>query len=318
MSYRVLHICNKVVPPGRTCGGLNRMVCWLAEEQFRNGYQVFIGSPRGESTQYFEFIDYSGANDFESFSARIPPGIDFIFYHGGFDFIADKLNHLGIPFISVHHGVSSGPIKLQNPVFVSRSHARQHGGERFVYNGIPAPEENYSGDKDPYLLFLGKVSRSKKGAKEAVQAAIKSKHRIVVAGGRKLDIPHTWFNWHPLVSPVGYVDGQAKFDLIKRAKALLVPIKWEEPFGLTIVEALACGTPVIAYNRGAAPELVRNGENGYLCNSLKELIAAIYVVETISSLACRRSYLENFTVQEMFKNYHRLVEEIKSNWPMSW
>lgn len=123
-------------------------------------------------------------------------------------------------------------------------------------------------------MFLGNVARGNKGVDTAIEIARRTGIRLVIAGGRRLACIETWLPIRRNIKSVGVVYGQAKIELIRRAKALIFPIRWEEPFGLVLIEAMACGTPVLAADRGAVRE--------------------------IDSVACRRHVENNFTIQHTY------------------
>lgn len=165
----------------------------------------------------------------------------------------------------------------------------------------------FNESKSDFLLFLAKVKRSKKGVDVAIKLSKKSKLKLVVAGGVRLGSPETWFNWHPLITPVGYVNGKDKMKLFSQAKALIVPIRWEEPFGLTIVEAMLSGTPVIAFNRGAMKELIIDGVTGFLCETEEEMLTAMQNVDKISPLKCHEHAKKYFSSFSMYEKHEELL-----------
>jgi glycosyltransferase involved in cell wall biosynthesis len=112
------------------------------------------------------------------------------------------------------------------------------------------------------------------------------------------------------ISYIGPVNDLQKNELLGRAGALLVPIGWEEPFGLVFTEALACGTPVISFRRGALPEIVEHGRHGFLCDDPSELPASIKKIHLIDRAACRRRIEERFTSALMFARYENLYHRL--------
>jgi glycosyltransferase involved in cell wall biosynthesis len=109
---------------------------------------------------------------------------------------------------------------------------------------------------------------------------------------------------------VGEADARQKRDLYRHASCLLVPIKWEEPFGLVMAEAMACGTPVIAMNRGAAPEIVRHGVTGFIVNTVEEMADAVRRLTEIDPRMCRRHVAANFDVPHLVARYLELYEQV--------
>jgi len=193
-------------------------------------------------------------------------------------------------------------------VFLSMSHAKNANSSVYAYNGIPVEEYIYSEEKENFFLFLAKVKRSKKGVDTAIRLSKKNNSKLIIAGGRRLANPETWFSWHPLIKPVGYVDGPEKFSLISRAKALIVPIRWEEPFGLTVIEAMASGTPVIAFNRGAMKELIIDVETGFICENEDEMLDVMSKVNLISPKACRDHAANKFSSFAMYEKHKELLD----------
>lgn len=189
-----------------------------------------------------------------------------------------------------------------------------------VYNGIDieafTPAEQQPDDDDEYLLFSGRISPDK-GVKEAVQVALHSKHRLLIAGNlSKQD--YWYFDEH--VKPylddkilfLGMLDKAQLIKYYQKAKALLVPIQWEEPFGLTMAEANACGTPVIAFQRGAVPELIIDGKNGFIVNNTAEMIMAVEKLGKINRDDCREHAVKNFSIERMVDGYDRALAKITS------
>ena len=302
----ILHIHDQSLPPAAGSGGSNRLIHWLAVEQAAQGHKVYAMSPIGESNESYQHIRVPAQSLIETILEKIPNDVTDIEYHGGFPFfIVDRLiENFPRTLQIIHAGKGVGI----NRVYVSKSHAKRSGGEVFAYNGIPVDDYSFSEDKKDFLLFLAKVRRSKKGVATAINVAKKSKTKLIVAGGHRLGSPETWFPWHRLVKPVGYVEGDQKFRLLTTAKALLVPIRWEEPFGLTIIEAMLSGTPVIAFNRGAMSELIIDGVTGFLCDNEEEMLSAINQVEQLSPQVCREHVIKYFSSHAMYQKHQELLD----------
>ena len=154
-----------------------------------------------------------------------------------------------------------------------------------------------------YLTWLGKIVPDK-GIHEAILAAKEAGEQFVFGGivekYDKLSVDYFQTKVKPLIDDdqviyLGPLDVKAKNKLMGGAKAFLNPITWEEPFGMVMVESMACGTPVISYNRGAAPELIKNGKNGFLVRNRKEMVRAIARVDTIKRKDCRKYVEEKFS-----------------------
>jgi glycosyltransferase involved in cell wall biosynthesis len=186
-----------------------------------------------------------------------------------------------------------------------------------VYNGIDVRSFPYNPAKQDYLLFLSRIA-PEKAPHLAIEAAKRAGVRIVIAG--KVDPnPTDQHYFEDLVRPLidgrtvewfGEADAAQKRQLYRDARALLLPIVWEEPFGLVMVEAMACGTPAIVFRRGAAPEIVADGRTGFLVDDLDGMTAAIGRLDDISAADCRNHALENFDTSVMVRSYLRVYETI--------
>ena len=171
----------------------------------------------------------------------------------------------GVPWIrSLHGNRRPGVVGSPNTLYLSRNHAERHGATAFVYNGIDLAEFRYRPIKAGYDLFLGRL-HAVKGHRWAIAGARRTGRPLILAGG-----------WRPSLTRrvryVGQVGGERKAELLAGAECLWMPAQWDEPFGLTLVEALASGTPVLGTRRGALPEIV-TGDVGSLGDTLEELIA---------------------------------------------
>lgn len=201
-----------------------------------------------------------------------------------------------------------------------------------VYHGINLEQFPFQPEAADYLLFMGRLV-PEKGLDDAIAACLQLNMRLEI-GTQFPDKAHEngYFNEKikpfladPLIGEPGMVDGVDKTLLYSKAKALLFPIKWEEPFGMVMIEAMACGTPVIAYNHGSVPEIVKDGVTGFIVNeggkgqgdSLKikktgvaGLAEAIGRIGEIDRVACRKHIEEHFSVEKMVENHEKVYEKI--------
>lgn len=302
---KILHIHNKSLPPSPSSGGSNRLIDWLAVEQSKQGHSVCAMSPEGSSNQYYEHIKMPVNCSYDELLALVPADVTDIEYHGGLE--ASTVDRLLMTFPRSLQIIHAGGGGGKKNVFVSKNHAEQAGKTIFAHNGLPLDDYIFNESKSDFLLFLAKVKRRKKGVDTAIKLAKRLKCKLVIAGGSKLRCAETWFNWHPLITPVGYINGTKKFELLSQAKALIVPIRWEEPFGLTVVEAMLSGTPVIAFNRGAMKELIIDGVTGFLCDTEEEMIAAIKNVDKLSSKKCYEHAKQHFSTFAMYYKHEELL-----------
>ena len=187
-----------------------------------------------------------------------------------------------------------------------------------VYNGVDfglyEPAETV--DADAPLVFLGRLEHIK-GAHHAIRVALASGRRLLIAGN-KVDTPdgRAYFEAaiaphlsHPLIDYVGPVNDAEKNDILRRSAALLMLIEWEEPFGIVMVEAMACGTPVIGFPLGAVPEVVTEGTTGFIVGSLVEAEAAIQRLHRIDRAAVRAVAAQRFSHQVIVGQYEALYYE---------
>lgn len=191
--------------------------------------------------------------------------------------------------------------------------------ERFVgvvYNAIDVDTFPFrSGDREDYALFLSRISHEK-GPDIAIEVAKRVGCRLIIAGN--IDEPDREF-FESRIMPhldgdqiqfVGEADGEKKRELYSRARFLLAPITWEEPFGLFLAEANACGTPVVTFNRGAAPEVIRDGVTGFIVDDVDGMISAVKRIDQIDPFACRKRTETKFNVARMTDDYLSMYEKI--------
>lgn len=206
-----------------------------------------------------------------------------------------------------------------------------------VHNAVDPTDFPFVAHKKPYFITLARFAPYK-GQHIAVQAAIKLRKRLRMAGvvaditsNRRLLLelanPLSQYRTDPQfryysdkilpsvlryrrITYSGNLSGRRKMKFISEAKALLFPIQWDEPFGMSVIEALACGTPVIAMNRGAMPEIIEHGVNGFLANNEDEFVEYMARIDEIDPEACRRSVEERFSADAMAKEYIARYEEV--------
>jgi len=184
-----------------------------------------------------------------------------------------------------------------------------------VYNGIDTSALSFNATSDGYLLYVGRIM-PEKGADIAVEIARKVGMKLVMAG---MYYPHDEEFFTETIKPyigttvdyLGHVPREELISTYQHATALLAPIRWEEPFGLVMIEAMSCGTPVIATNRGSAPEIVVEGVTGRIIDSPDNIAGFIDAVSSISSISRQscRDHVENvFTVSRMTDSYINVYE----------
>lgn len=198
-------------------------------------------------------------------------------------------------------------------------HFPKKGNWHILYNGtsISAYDFKEQVNKDAPLVFLGRVEEIK-GAHLAIEVAQKSGRALIIAGNIPDDPKHqTYFKEkiaphinNKTICYVGAVNDTQKDEILGQAAALLMPVLWEELFGIVMIEALACGTPVIGLNRGAVPEVVQNGVNGFVCESVEEMVKATHRIHEIDRSVCRSIMEEKFSDTALVNSYEKLYRDL--------
>jgi glycosyltransferase involved in cell wall biosynthesis len=184
-----------------------------------------------------------------------------------------------------------------------------------VPNGIDVASYPYREDKEDWALFIGRFV-PEKGAHLALDAARAAGRRIRLAGKMTEPVEEEYFEREirPRLGDdaqfIGETDAQGKRELYARAACLLFPVQWEEPFGLVMVEAMACGTPVVALADGSVPEVVADGRTGFVRDSPDELSAAVARISEIRPADCRAHVAEHFDVDVMVSGYERVYRRL--------
>ena len=247
---------------------------------------------------------------------------DFDLIHNHFDFL--PLSYTGLiktPVITTIHGFSSERIV---PVYqkynahthyVSISDANRHPLLNYlgtVYNGLNTADFEFNAIPDDYLLFFGRI-HPHKGTSEAIEIARASGRKLIIAG---IIQDENYFKNHVepfLNEDIQFVGSAGPVDrnhLLGKATALLHPISFDEPFGLSVAEALLCGTPVIAFNRGSMPELIQDKKTGYLVGTIDEAVEALKSIKEIDRSYCRDWANNKFSREKMVEDYIRLYHQI--------
>ncbi len=205
--------------------------------------------------------------------------------------------------------------------FVSISfNQRTHSDIKFnyigtIYNGININDFIFNPKSKNYLVWLGRIHYGK-GLWNAINAAKISKEKLIIAGNITCETDEKYFqSVKPMIDGkqikyIGEVDSRKKNELLGNAKAVLFPTIWEEPFGLVMIEAMACGTPVIGFNKGSVSEVIKDGKTGFIVKDDKEMIKAIKNIDKIDRAECRKHVEKYFTIEKMVNGYEEVYEKI--------
>jgi glycosyltransferase involved in cell wall biosynthesis len=328
------------VPP-KLYGGTERVVHALTEELVRRGHEVTlfasgdsITSARLQSVypralREARLKDLYGTNMW----GLLNVGVAFQ-RQEEFDIIHDHNNFLSLPTANVArtpvvmtmHGPFTPEIRrsfqtLRNPFLVTISNSQAYAAPKLhyagtVHNGLYMRDYPFSDTHDGYLLFVGRISLEK-GVHFAIEAAQQLNMRLIIAAKlESVDRPYYREYVEPFLSDqiqwIGEVDQEERNHLMSRALCFLHPVTWHEPFGLTLIEAMACGCPVIAFDKGSIPEIIRNGKTGFVVRDIEGMLDAIGHLDTIDRKRCRRHALKNFSAEKMTDGYEALYKKILS------
>ena len=304
------------VPP-RLYGGTERIVSWLSEELVNQGHDVTLFAS-GDSI--------TSANLFACTPEAIRLSNTMKEWLPHYTIMADKVRRLADSFDILHFHVDM----VHFPLFrgleyktVTTLHGRQDLPDLWpfyrafpkILHGLPA--DLHAANYDPrggYLAFLGRISPEKRPDRAIEIAKSLGLPLKIAAKVDKADadyfreVIHPLIQGHPEVEFIGEVDERAKSKFLGEARALLFPIDWPEPFGLVMIEAMACGTPVLAFRNGSVPEVLDDGVSGRIVSSMPEAIAALPEVLALDRRGVRRTFDRRFTAGRMARDYVALYQ----------
>jgi len=248
---------------------------------------------------------------------------EFDIIHNHFDFL--PLTYTGLintPVVTTIHGFSSPKIipvyKRYNSInyYVSISNSDRSPELKYiatVYNGINKKLFTLNEHPDDYLLYFGRIHHDK-GTREAIEIAKKAKMKLIISGIIQ-DRDYFDGNVAPYINDdniifVGSSGPEKRDNLLRNAKALLHPVNFDEPFGLSVAEAMFCGTPVIAFNRGSMPELINDGITGFLVKNVEEAVEKIPQLDRLDRKKCREWAETHFSQEKMVNDYIKVYEQI--------
>ena len=248
---------------------------------------------------------------------------DYDLIHNHFDFLPLTYSALvETPVLTTIHGFSSPAIIPVYRKYNAQSHyvaisesdrSPELDYIATIHHGIDVARFPFSGAEGEYLLFFGRI-HPEKGVHEAIQVAQRVGIKLVIAGIiQDQDYFATKVKPHidgTTVDYLGSTGPDQRADVLGHALALLHLVSFDEPFGLSLIESMACGTPVIAFDRGSMPEIIRDGETGYIVEDIEGAINAVAAVRTIDRSICRADVEKRFTSTRMARDYVRVYQEI--------
>ena len=337
---RILQIAplwERVPPPAY--GGTEAVVSVLTEELVRQGHEVVLAASGDSLTRArlaavyprsLRTADLSNPNQYDwvhiGEALALSRDIDIVHNHAG-ELVMAMAGAIDTPMLTTMHCLATPDTAFVWRRYagayntISRSQGRSlpsDGPARFmghVYNAIDVDSFPFEAEPGEDLLFLSRIA-PEKGPQLAIEVARRAGRRLIMAG--KVDRHDQRFYDEVIKDQidgeqivfVGEADAGQKRELYGKAFCVLMPLTWEEPFGLVMPEAMACGTPVIALRRGSAPELIAQGKTGFVVDTVDEMVEAIPAVRSIKRDACRAYVQRNFSPGIMAEAYLRVYQEV--------
>lgn len=280
-------------------GGTERVFWWLAKGLRAKGHTVQVAARPGSRVPFAsQIVDID-------FSKPVSPQLP-----------SAEITHFFFPpdaipsfphLVTIHGNGQPNETFLPNSVFVSANHAKRHHATAFVHNGIDPDDYTFSANKSSHLVFCAKASWRVKNVRGAIRIAEASGHSLKVIGGTRpwWSLPSARVQWQ------GVVGGAEKNACLASAKGLLFPVRWHEPFGIAVIEALVSGTPVLVTPFGSLPELI-SPDVGKLCSSYAEFVDGVANLSSWKAQACRDWAVSNFHFMKMTEAYLKFYEQVVS------
>lgn len=325
--------------PPKLYGGTERIVHYLTEELVKQGHDVTLFAS-GDSITKGKLIACVNEglrlkrNCIDPLAYHIIQLQELLIHVDEFDILHFHTDYLHFPFsgmlkipsVTTLHGRLDIPelqdvyntFPYQSLISISENQRLpipQGNFIKTVYHGLPKNLHHKGDGKGEYLGFLGRIS-PEKGIERAIEIALATDTKLKIAAKiDKADFTYYEENVkflldHPLIEYIGEINEQQKTEFLGKAKALLFPIDWPEPFGLVMIEAMACGTPVIAFNRGSVPEIMENNVTGFIVDSVTEAIDAVSRLKCLSRAEIRRVFERRFTATRMAENYVKVYNSV--------
>jgi glycosyltransferase involved in cell wall biosynthesis len=329
------------VPP-KYYGGTERVVSYLTEELVHQGHEVTLFAS-GDSVTKANLVAacrrslrlnkhcvYQLSHQILMLEHVFQRAAEFDIIHFHVDYLHFPLSRRQpITHVTTLHGrldiPDLGPLyqEFRDMPVISISNVQREplpwaNWQATVYHGIPADMYRFREEPGRYLAFLGRISPEKR-VDRAIEIAKRVQIPLKIAA--KVDpVDKRYFKREiepllgdPLVEHVGEIGDGEKNEFLGNACALLLPIDWPEPFGLVIIEAMACGTPVIAYRGGAVPEVMEEGHTGFIVEALEDAVKAVRRLPELSRRRCREVFEQRFTATRMAHDYVQVYERLTNS-----
>ncbi|MDB5089778.1 MAG: glycosyl transferase group 1 [Mucilaginibacter sp.] len=339
---KIAIIVNPLIPvPPQHYGGIERIVYMLIRELLNFGHHVTLFAHPG-SQPGCRLIGYNESKNYGTkdllkinlLTSKIAFGnFDLLHTFGRMDNIAALLLSKIPKVVSYQLPPTVGQVK--KAVRIARKNSlyftacsnyiagqiKDYCDVTTIYNGVDVSEyiPRYEIGTSAPLVFLGRIQKEK-GTAIAIEVARQSGNKLIIAGNVPDEPLHLQY-FETEVKPyidggqityIGPVNNTQKNELLRNCKAFLMPVLWDEPFGIVMAEALACGAPIIGFRRGAVPEVVSDGENGFVCDNIEEMINAVTKIGDISREKCRKIVETTYSATVLAKQYEQLYLRIVS------
>ena len=330
------------VPP-QSYGGTERVVSYLTEELVRQGHEVTLFASGDSLTQARLVAPCAKSlrldkNSVDPLASHVLM-LEMVFREArSFDLIHFHIDYLHFPLarryrrpnVTTLHGRLDLPElpalyrEFPEMPVISISDAQRGplpwaNWQGTVHHGLPLDLHSFREQPGEYLAFLGRISPEKR-VDRAIAIARRTGLKLKIAA--KIDrADRSYYEKEikklfddPVVEYIGEIGGRAKDEFLGNARALLFPIDWPEPFGLVMIESLACGTPVIAWRCGSVPEVIDDGVTGFIVDSVDDAVRAVQRVPSLSRQRCREVFEHRFSVERMARDYLAIYERLVRAW----
>ncbi|MDS1030181.1 glycosyltransferase family 4 protein [Bacillota bacterium LX-D] len=302
-------------------GGAEKVISLLTEELVKRGHEVTLFATGDSLTSahlnyLYEKPDWSWEKETKFAQYAFANCKEFDLVHNNSYPGLEMAQFCPVPTVTTMHSLSAHYKKYRDNMYIAISSRqrflfRELRKVRVIHHGLDVNQYPFSSDCDNYLVWVGRICWEK-GVHHAVQGARKYGLPLKLIGPIADEDYFSQKIKPYLGGKIEYLGemGESKNQIVKKAKCFLMPIEWEEPFGLVIIEAMACGTPVIAFNRGAVMELIDHGRTGFIVTCPEEMFQAVENIDQIDRLNCRQHVMKNFSIEKMASDHEKAYLDI--------